>query len=369
LSESGSLPSGVTFTDNGDGTATLAGTPASGSDGSYPFTITASNGISPDATQSFTLTVDEVPATSTSLASSANPSTTGQKITYTATVSPTPDGGTMAFAEHGVTLDGCGEVALSTSTGTATCTVSYGSAGSHAIQATYSGDASFAGSHSSTMTEVVTERSTAKPRSTTTAVHASPNSAVTGERVTYTAAVTPTPDGGTVTFLHAGKALAGCGAVPIDTASGTARCTTSYPTSGREAVQAFYSGDADFARSQSSAVAERVVWSLALRDVRSTAAGGVRFTVRCASGSGGCRVTGKLTYRGGHGQTSAAGIKTVDLSAGSTRAIAIQLNHAGRQLLAGRDKLSVQLTISLTVDGQTSEVASRNLTIHPPPKS
>ncbi len=48
----------MTFIDNGDGTATLAGTPAAGTGGSYPFTITASNGIGTDATQSFTLTVD-----------------------------------------------------------------------------------------------------------------------------------------------------------------------------------------------------------------------------------------------------------------------------------------------------------------------
>lgn len=60
LSESGSLPAGVTFTNNGDGTATLAGTPASA--GSYLITITASNGVLPDATQSFTLTVDQAPA-------------------------------------------------------------------------------------------------------------------------------------------------------------------------------------------------------------------------------------------------------------------------------------------------------------------
>ena len=61
ISESGTLPTGVTFTDNGDGTATLAGTPAAGQDGSYPITITASNGVSPDATQSFTLTVNKAP--------------------------------------------------------------------------------------------------------------------------------------------------------------------------------------------------------------------------------------------------------------------------------------------------------------------
>ena len=61
LSETGTLPTGVTFTDNGDGTATLAGTPAAGTNGVYSFSIGATNGISPDASQSFTLTVDVAP--------------------------------------------------------------------------------------------------------------------------------------------------------------------------------------------------------------------------------------------------------------------------------------------------------------------
>ena len=51
------LPSAVTFVDNGNGTATLSGTPAAGTGGTYPMTITASNGATPNATQSFTLTV------------------------------------------------------------------------------------------------------------------------------------------------------------------------------------------------------------------------------------------------------------------------------------------------------------------------
>ena len=57
LTETGVLPAGVTFVDNGDGTATLAGTPAAGTGGTYTLTITATNGVAPDATQSFTLTV------------------------------------------------------------------------------------------------------------------------------------------------------------------------------------------------------------------------------------------------------------------------------------------------------------------------
>ena len=58
ITETGSLPPGVTFTDNGNGTATLAGTPQEGTLGTYSLTLTAANGISPSATQSFTLTVN-----------------------------------------------------------------------------------------------------------------------------------------------------------------------------------------------------------------------------------------------------------------------------------------------------------------------
>ena len=57
--ETGALPGGVSFVDNGDGTATLAGTPALGSAVSYPIIINASNGIQPDAQENFLLTVSE----------------------------------------------------------------------------------------------------------------------------------------------------------------------------------------------------------------------------------------------------------------------------------------------------------------------
>src|SRR5256886_7151586 len=41
LTESGTLPSGVTFKDNGNGTATLSGTPAAGTAATYTLTFTA----------------------------------------------------------------------------------------------------------------------------------------------------------------------------------------------------------------------------------------------------------------------------------------------------------------------------------------
>jgi hypothetical protein len=61
LTEQGTLPSGVTFIDNKNGTASLAGTPAIGTGATYPVSITATNGVNPPAVQPFTLTVNETP--------------------------------------------------------------------------------------------------------------------------------------------------------------------------------------------------------------------------------------------------------------------------------------------------------------------
>jgi beta-glucosidase len=57
LTESGRLPSGLTFTDNKNGTASISGTAAAGTDGTSAITITANNGLGTAATQSFSLTV------------------------------------------------------------------------------------------------------------------------------------------------------------------------------------------------------------------------------------------------------------------------------------------------------------------------
>jgi hypothetical protein len=96
ITESGALPSGVSFTDNGDGTATLAGTPASGTSGSYRLTITAANGVSPAATQSFTLTVS--PATAAPVITSSGGATfaAGQSGSFTVTATGLPVPGLSA---------------------------------------------------------------------------------------------------------------------------------------------------------------------------------------------------------------------------------------------------------------------------------
>ena len=61
VAEAGSLPAGVGFTDNGDGTADLSGAASAGTAGNYPLTITATNGAGDPVTQSFQLTVTTTP--------------------------------------------------------------------------------------------------------------------------------------------------------------------------------------------------------------------------------------------------------------------------------------------------------------------
>jgi hypothetical protein len=73
FSETGTLPNGVALTSAG----VLSGTPT-GAGGTYPITITAQNGVSPNATQTFTLTVKQAcknpnPNPNPNSASFANP--------------------------------------------------------------------------------------------------------------------------------------------------------------------------------------------------------------------------------------------------------------------------------------------------------
>ena len=107
--------------------------------GTYTVTGLDADGIGDTGTFGYTLTVE--PAT-TSTALAANPAgpAAGQQVTYTATVSPAPNGGFVAFSEAGSPIaPGCGSVPVGAG-GTATCAVSYTSAGSHTVDATYQGD-------------------------------------------------------------------------------------------------------------------------------------------------------------------------------------------------------------------------------------
>ncbi len=97
FSETGTLPTGVLFSSAG----VLSGTPTQS--GSFPITIKASNGVAPDATQSFTLTVNSAPAI-TSVNHTTFTQGTAGSFTVTATGSPTPTLAESGALPAGVTF-------------------------------------------------------------------------------------------------------------------------------------------------------------------------------------------------------------------------------------------------------------------------
>jgi Bacterial Ig-like domain (group 2)/Putative Ig domain/Kelch motif/Galactose oxidase, central domain len=92
FSETGALPSGVTLD---SATGLLSGTPARGSGGVYPIILTAQNGVLPNATQAFTLTVNEAPSFTSA---SSGAFTLGVPGSFTATAYAFPP---PTFSESG----------------------------------------------------------------------------------------------------------------------------------------------------------------------------------------------------------------------------------------------------------------------------
>ncbi len=87
--------------------------------------------------------------TSTSLSSNQpnNEANEGVSLTLTATVSPTPDGGTVTFTDNGNDLSCAAGNPVAVSGGVATCTTSFSTEGNHPLEAAYNGDSNFGTSH------------------------------------------------------------------------------------------------------------------------------------------------------------------------------------------------------------------------------
>ncbi|HEY2644010.1 MAG TPA: putative Ig domain-containing protein [Galbitalea sp.] len=82
------LPAGVTLTPNADGTATLSGTPAVGSNGTYTINLVANNGIGVAGSQSLVLTVTSAPVITTPIQDATV--APGDTVTFTAAATSTP---------------------------------------------------------------------------------------------------------------------------------------------------------------------------------------------------------------------------------------------------------------------------------------
>lgn len=249
------VPSGtVQFTVDGDdlgGQVTVAGgvatSPATSAltpgDHTVRAVFTPADGSFVGSTASITHVVDT--GTQLQLGSSANPSSYGDAVTFTATVTPSAgdrsiDSGTVAFTIDGNTANGCDAVQLSN--GTARCDARVLAVGAHTITAAYSGTHTFAASRA-TLTQVVDKAVTA------TVVTSSVNPSTSGEAVSFTAKVSTDagrPASGTVQFRVDGIEIGD----PVTLTGGTA---TSAPITslddGHHDVVATYSGDAGFAAS------------------------------------------------------------------------------------------------------------------------
>ncbi len=96
LSVSGSLPAGVSFTGDGNGTATLSGTPTVASGGTHVLTIRAANGVTPSASRGFTLDVQAPPGVSLGRPAGGARYTRTQKVSASYSCAEGPGGPGLA---------------------------------------------------------------------------------------------------------------------------------------------------------------------------------------------------------------------------------------------------------------------------------
>jgi hypothetical protein len=182
-------------------------------------------------------------ASVTTLTSSPNPSSYGQSVTFTATVSSSlgapPDGEAINFME-GTTVLGTGVLSAGFTSFTTSALVT----GTKSIRAFYAGDANLVGSTSKVVNQVVTKATTA------TTLVSSLNPSTVGQSVTFTATMTPQLSGtvkGYVTFYDGTTTLKS-----VYTTGGVAKYTTSTLTSGSHTITATYNGNANFTGSSAS---------------------------------------------------------------------------------------------------------------------
>jgi hypothetical protein len=157
----------------------------------------------------------------------------------------------VSFTDGGATI-GCPTQTVSG--GVASCSVGL-AAGNHPIKAVYSGDGNFNASTSGVVTQTVNKDTTA------TKITLSPDPAVPGQTVTYSAQVTATGSGsgiptGAVSFTDGGNPIPSC--PPVQLTGGTGNCTVAYATTGNHTIEANYAGDINFDASRASSVGETV---------------------------------------------------------------------------------------------------------------
>ena len=270
VSAVGGTPTGtVTFSSNGTNLADCVAVTVSGSGSATCTTLSLQAGTdnllasysgdtnfaASDSTQTpQVVTVTQQTTTTTiALTGGANPSTVDDTLTFTASVTassvtPIAPGGTVTFTDNGTPMTVCGDggtVALSEGN-SASCTTNTLTGGTHAITASYNGDANFTASNNFVTQTVNKAGGTMTFRSSTNG-----NPSTVNQSVTFSATVTPStgnttvPLSGSVAFTDNGVPLAGC-TVSFNATTGVATCTTSSLTLGTHPLTATYSNDPNY---------------------------------------------------------------------------------------------------------------------------
>jgi hypothetical protein len=180
--------------------------------------------------------------TSTTLVTSNASVHYGTPVTYTATVTPSDNLGTVTFLDGGTAITGCRGVVLVSAK--ATCPGRKPPVGSHTITAAYSGDVAYGPSSSPQITEKVSRAATA------TLLTSSVAAGVYNTSVTFTAKVSPSDNRGSVTFADTTAKTDLCDSVSI--AKAVARCTVTISWVGTHTVSASYSGDTSYLGSRAT---------------------------------------------------------------------------------------------------------------------
>ncbi|HEV3230725.1 MAG TPA: Ig-like domain repeat protein, partial [Candidatus Dormibacteraeota bacterium] len=241
------------------------------------------------------------PDSTTTVGTSGSPSSFGDAVTFTATVTPTFETGhptgTVSFDADGgslgtpVAVDGNGQAAITTSTL---------AAGHHTVHAAYGGDTHFTGSTGGVAQDVTAATSG-------TSLGSSLNPAPTGQAVTFTVTVTnfaSTPTGH-VALKDGGTTIA---TLTLDGA-GTATYSTSTLAAGPHVMSAAYAGDSHSAPS-TSANLRQVVQSPTSSGIVASANpsvfGPLTFTATVTGSVAGPRPTGSVTFLTGIGGGAAS---------------------------------------------------------------
>ena len=325
------------------GSATVSGGVAAFSTSSLApgsHNITASYGGDANyGAASMALTQTVKATTATTLSASSVTVTPGQTVQLTASVAPATASGTVQFFDGGAAI---GTAALSG--GASVLAVSSLAVGSHTLTAVYSGDGS---NVASTSTAVVVTVSKAAASLTLTS---SLNPAVSGQSVTFTAAVTPSAATGTVQFKD-GAAILGT----VTVSGGTAAFATSALAAGSHSVTVVYSGDAAY-NTAATVFTETV-----------KAASTIALSVNIASVSFGqaVQMTGTVLPAGATGTVQfwdgAAALGTVSVNSG-TAVLAVSNLAVGSHLLTavysgdGNNAAATSGAVTVTVSKTASSV-------------